>query len=233
MNILIAEDDALLRQGLAELLKRDGFNTIETTNGHEAVESCKTAKNSGGSQPDLAILDIMMPVMDGYSACREIRRIFPELPIIFLSAKSEEIDRVVGLELGADDYIVKPFGSREITARIRAVLRRSLPRTEENTENQFSMADLQIFPAEFRAERDGHSIDLSPRDVKILVLLHQKRGKVISRNDLTNHCWGHDHIPGSRSLDQHISQLRRKIEVDSHQPKIIGTVHGVGYRYPA
>lgn len=227
MNILIAEDDPLLRQGLADLLQRDGFTVTETADGAAAVQACEK------TGPDLAILDIMMPIMDGYSACRAIRQKHPALPIIFLSAKSEEIDRVVGLELGADDYIVKPFGTREITARIRAVLRRSKPvEKQPSASTEFSMASLQIFPDEFRAQRGDETFDLSPRDIKILKLLADRAGKAVTRDDLFNHCWGHDHIPGSRSLDQHISQLRRKIEVDAADPRIICTVHGIGYRFP-
>jgi DNA-binding response OmpR family regulator len=175
----------------------------------------------------------MMPGKDGYTVCREIRGHSNQVPVIFLSAKSEEIDRVVGLELGADDYIMKPFGTREVVARIRAVTRRCLATQslEEKKHRILKLGDLEVYPEELRARREKEQIDLSPRDVSILALLHENRGKVVDRDTLFDRCWGQRYLPNSRTLDQHISKLRKLIEQDPQNPKIILTVHGVGYRY--
>jgi len=182
--------------------------------------------------PDFVCLDIMMPGMDGYQVCREIRRDDPDTPIIFISAKSEEVDRVVGLELGADDFILKPFGVSEVLARIRAVTRRCYSQARrEDTPEPFAMADLEILPTQLRARRGEELIDLSLRDVKILSLLHRMSGQVVDRQRMFNECWGMEHLANSRTLDQQISQLRKRIEHDPKSPKIIRTVHGVGYRY--
>lgn len=232
MNILIAEDDLNIRLGLQDLLEGEGYTTLLAENGQEAVEQFQN------NQPDFILLDIMMPLMDGYSACREIRKSNDDIPIVFISAKSEEIDRVLGLELGADDYIMKPFGTREVVARIRAITRRCLKAKNNDTTNassevddKFSMLDLLVSPIELRAWRDDTMIELSLRDVKILQLLHMKAGQVVTRDDLFNYCWGRDYLPSSRTLDQHISKLRKQVEIDQKEPLIIKTVHGVGYRF--
>jgi len=227
MKILIAEDDRFIREGLNELLESEGYATIPASDGEEALQLYNKEK------PDFILLDIMMPKQDGYALCREIRKVNAEVPIIFISAKSEEIDRVVGLELGADDYIMKPFGSREVIARIRAVTRRCLARAGGDTASQsvLNFFDLEVFPDELRARRGEIRTDLSLRDVKILELLHANKGKIVDRNTIFDHCWGQNYLPSSRTLDQHISKLRKLIEIDPHQPLIIKTVHGVGYRY--
>jgi two-component system, OmpR family, alkaline phosphatase synthesis response regulator PhoP len=152
--------------------------------------------------------------------------------VIFISAKSEEIDTVIGLELGADDFIVKPFGVKEVVARIRAVTRRRFAATSAMAaQKPFRLRDLDVFPSELRARRGDAVVELSLRDVKILALLHEKKGAVISRDTFFNKCWGLDHVPNSRTLDQHIAQLRKRVEVDAKNPAIILTVHGVGYRF--
>ena len=227
MKVLVAEDDTHIRNGLRDLLEAEGYDTVPAADGEETLILFRR------EQPHFVLLDIMMPKRDGYAVCREIRRLDPEVPVIFISAKSEEIDRVVGLELGADDFIMKPFGTREVIARIRAVTRRCLDRqTAASTPaSSFKMNDLEVFPAELRARRGEQQIDLSLRDVRILYLLHGNRGRVVDREMLFNHCWGRDYLPNSRTLDQHISKLRKAIERDSRDPEIILTVHGVGYRY--
>lgn len=226
MNVLIAEDDFNIRLGLKDLLEAEGYHCIEAEDGEMALAQYQTHK------PDLVLLDIMMPKMDGYAVCRAIRQQDVQIPVIFITAKSEEIDQVVGLELGADDYIKKPFGTREVIARIRAVTRRALAtRNTPVNSNQFDMADLKVFPDELRATRDGQAIELSLRDMKILQLLHREKGKVVDRDALFNHCWGREYLPNSRTLDQHISKLRKAIEIDPRNPKIVLTVHGLGYRF--
>ncbi len=226
MKILIAEDDQYIREGLRDLLEAEGYQTVLAVDGAEAVAKYHAAS------PHLVLLDIMMPGKDGYTVCREIRGHSSQVPVIFLSAKSEEIDRVIGLELGADDYIMKPFGTREVVARIRAVTRRCLANQPgEGKARVLKLGDLEVYPEELRARREELRIDLSLRDVSILVLLHDNRGKVVDRNTLFDHCWGQNYLPNSRTLDQHISKLRKLVEKDPQNPEIIRTVHGVGYRY--
>lgn len=226
MKILIAEDDFNIRRGLSDLLTREGYQTLGAANGQEAVDCFRD------QQPDFVILDIMMPVMDGYQACREIRRIDTQIPILFLSAKSEEIDRVVGLELGADDFVPKPFGAREIIARIRAISRRiETARKPDHVVESFSFGDLKVEPKALRVYRGDRMIELSQREMRIVELLHKKQGEVVTRDELFNDCWGYDHIPNSRTLDQHISKLRKHIEPDPENPRLIMTVRGLGYRY--
>ena len=229
MKVLIAEDDLYIREGLSELLEQEGYETLLAENGQQALDIFH-------EQPcSLVLLDIMMPEMDGYSVCKAIRKQDDDTPVIFITAKSEEIDQVLGLELGADDYIFKPFGTREVIARIRAVTRRCLKQQRESSEVEHSkevvMHDLLIYPDELKAKRGDEIYDLSLRDSKILLLLAQNKGKVIDRDTLFNHCWGRDYMPNSRTLDQHISKLRKVIELDHKNPVIIKTVHGAGYRY--
>jgi DNA-binding response OmpR family regulator len=228
MKVLIAEDDLHIGDGLREVVETEGYTPLLARDGEQALALF------AAQRPQLVLLDIMMPKRDGYAVCREIRHLDKDVPVIFISAKSEEIDRVIGLELGADDYIMKPFGVREVVARIRAVTRRALARTTpvpELVSQSVWLGDLELFPTQLRARRGDTSIDLSLRDVKILqyLLLHQ--GQVVDRDSLFNHCWGRDYFPNSRTLDQHISKLRKLIEHDPKEPAIIGTVHGVGYRY--
>jgi len=226
MKVLIAEDDANIRAGLAEILAREGYHVVEAGNGNEALERFENER------PDFICLDIMMPDLNGYDVCREIRKKNATVPIVFISAKSEEVDKVLGLELGADDYILKPFGVREVLARIRAITRRCLAQAPTGkSATRFQMHDLEVSPVELRARRDGIVMDLSLRDVKILQLLHRNKGQVVDRATLFDECWGLSHIPASRTLDQQISQLRKRIEVDPKDPAIIHTVHGVGYRF--
>jgi DNA-binding response OmpR family regulator len=229
VRILVAEDDRLTRQGLVEVLEAEGYETFQAADGGEALELYDRVA------PDLVCLDIMMPVLDGYEVCRRLRARSEAVPVIFISAKSEEIDTVVGLELGADDFLTKPFGIREVVARIRAVTRRyratQVRADPASAAAPFGMADLEVRPDELRARRGDELIDLSLREVAILRLLHERAGKAVDRNTIFNVCWGLDYLPSSRTLDQTISQLRKRIELDPGSPRIVTTVHGVGYRY--
>ncbi|MES2933039.1 MAG: response regulator transcription factor [Pseudomonadota bacterium] len=227
MKILIAEDDRHIGEGLCAVVEVEGYTPLLASDGEQALQLFNSHR------PQVVLLDIMMPRRDGYAVCREIRKIDNDVPVIFISAKSEEIDRVIGLELGADDYIMKPFGTREVIARIRAVTRRTLARSpaKEIGSEPICFGDLELFPAQLRARRGESQIDLSLRDVKILQTLFQQRGQVVDRDTLFNLCWGRDYFPNSRTLDQHISKLRKLIELDAKNPEIICTVHGVGYRY--
>jgi DNA-binding response OmpR family regulator len=223
MKILLADDDPITLDSLRACLEPEGFTALTARHGGEALALWEKHR------PDLLCLDIMMPQVDGYEVCRRVRAADAQVPVLFLSAKSEEIDVVVGLQLGADDFIRKPFGKHELLARIRAALRRVQART--NGTRSFAMHDLVVYPRELRAERAGATIDLSPRESAILELLHEKTGQVVDRDTLLNRCWGMDYFPESRTLDQHIAKLRKRIEPDPANPTIIETVRGVGYRY--
>lgn len=228
MKILIAEDDAHTRAALVEILAAEGFEALAAGDGGEALRMFEA------EHPELLCLDVMMPGVSGYDVCRQVRQVDPDIGIVFITAKSGEVDAVLGLELGADDFISKPFGRREVVARIRAVGRRLLgPRQARRDEvpESFTMNDLKVVPEELRAYREGAVIDLGPRDVKILHLLWRQRGRVVSRDLFFDECWGFQYLPNSRTLDQHISQLRKRVEQDPGHPRIIVTVHGVGYRY--
>lgn len=232
MKVLIAEDDPNTRSGLEEILSEEGYEVVAVGDGNLAWESfC-------ADQPDVVCLDIMMPEIDGYEVCRRIRSQTDEPAVLFISAKSEEIDTVLGLELGADDFIQKPFGVKEVVARIRAVTRRIY--TNKDTVNQsaqpaedFTMDDIRVVPSELRGFRgsDETPIELSLRDIQILKYLKDNQGVALSRDSIFDQCWGFDYLPNSRTLDQHVSKLRKKIEIDPKEPKIIKTVHGVGYRF--
>jgi DNA-binding response OmpR family regulator len=222
MTILIAEDDPLTLDALATCIESEGFKTLRAADGREAVELWRNGK------PDLLCLDIMMPHLDGYEICRRVRASDRAVPILFLSAKNQEIDVVVGLDLGADDFIRKPFTRREVMARIRAALRRSAPR---DAADSFTLHDLTVRPRSLIAERDGKNIDLTPREISILRLLHDHKGEAVTRDALLDTCWGLDYFPDSRTLDQHILLLRKKVEKDPANPTMIQTVRSIGYRW--
>jgi len=226
MKVLLAEDDEGIRHGLKEVLESEGYLVVAAADGEEAIAKFRDA------DPDMALLDIMMPKKNGYDVCRELLLQKPGLAVIFVSAKSEEIDRVVGLELGADDFISKPFGVREVVARIRAVTRRVFKaRAPERREPEVvQVGHLEVFPQELRAKRGDEVIELSLRDVRILLLLQRERGRVVTREMLFNECWDMQYLPNSRTIDQHISKLRKRVELDPLNPTLITTVHGVGYR---
>jgi DNA-binding response OmpR family regulator len=229
VKLLVAEDDLHLLKGLVELLERAGFDCVGVADGGRALAAFRDQK------PALCLLDVLMPGMDGLSLCREIRALDRKIPILLLSARDTEIDRVIGLEIGADDYIVKPFGPRELVARVKVALRRAgndVAGPGAGAE-PFVMGDLRIDEAALRAFRGQKPIDLSRREVVLLKILFERCGRPVSRNDLLDLAWGENFMPDSRALDQYVSSLRRKIELDPAKPKIIKTVYGVGYRYDA
>ncbi len=223
MKILIAEDDPVTGDSIHKILTMEGFSPVLARDGEEALKLWSEEK------PDLVCLDIMMPKKDGFSVCREIRAEDFTTPVLFLSAKNEEVDVVVGLELGADDFIRKPFGKHELVARIRRALRRTTAKTE--TADFFEMGHLKVFPKQLRATVEDREIELTPREVAILNVLRNRVNEAVSRDDLLDECWGMDYYPESRTLDQHISKLRHKVEPDPEAPTLIETVRGVGYRW--
>ncbi len=227
INILVAEDDTHIRNGLIDTLESEGYQAVPAKNGQEALE-----RFSSGPF-DLVLLDIMMPAMSGYDVCRAIRKMDEQVPVIMLTAKSEEIDKVLGLELGADDYITKPFGVRELLARISAVLRRSRrnPQVSDKGLKRFRFGTAEIDGRQYRARVGEKSFDLSERELKLIDYFRANADAVLSRDELLNAVWGIEYYGTTRTLDQHIVQLRKKVEPDPGKPRVITTAHGVGYRY--
>jgi DNA-binding response OmpR family regulator len=223
MKILLAEDDPLTLEALAACLGEEGFHTLSAVDGKQALDLWKEHR------PQLLCLDIMMPEIDGFEVCRRVRSSDPAVPILFLSAKNEEIDVVAGLGLGADDFIRKPFTRAEVIARIRAALRRAQPVNGKG--RRFTMGDLAVYPDALMAERAGKGIELTRREVSMLELLHRNTGMPVSRDAFLDECWGLEYFPDSRTLDQHVLMLRKKVEFDPSKPEIIATVRGTGYRY--
>ncbi len=228
VRVLVAEDDVNLRQGLIDLLEGEGYEVFPAGDGQEALD-CFRKK-----APDLVLLDVMMPELSGYDVCREIRKSDSLTPIIMLTAKGEEIDKVVGLELGADDYVTKPFGLHELRARIAAVLRRSRNHQQVPTVNlpeQFYIGQALIDRKSYQVTLGKQTESLTSREMKLLEIFHGRPNEVLSRNDLLNAAWGVDYFGTTRTLDQHIAQLRKKIEPNPASPQFLLTVHGVGYRF--
>jgi len=227
IRILVAEDEANLRDGLVDTLQSEGYQVSAVGDGTAALQVF------AGGGIDLVLLDIMMPEKSGYDVCREIRRHDVRVPIIMLTAKGEEIDKVVGLELGADDYVTKPFGLHELRARIAAVLRRCRPEPVDTAElpNSFRFGAAEIDRKSYQGRLPSRVFSLTARELKLIEAFCRHPGEVLSRNELLNLVWGIDYLGTTRTLDQHIAQLRKKIEEDPAVPEVILTVHGVGYRY--
>lgn len=233
IHILVAEDDPNILTGLVDTLESEGYRVTTATNGEKALRLFEKERF------DLVLLDIMMPVKSGYDVCREIRSKDQDTPVIMLTAKGEEIDKVVGLQLGADDSISKPFGVHELLARIQAVLRRSKRsnnighNNSPDTPDSFPFGDVVVDTKRFRITGANKNIDLSEREIMLLKFFYLHPKEVLSRDQLLNAVWGIDYFGTTRTLDQHISQLRKKIEKDPACPCFIKTVHRVGYRYEA
>lgn len=218
-TVLIAEDDRAVRQSLERTLRLEGLRVIETTNGAEAVSRCSVAL------PDLVILDVMMPELDGLSACRLLRSRSAALPILMLTARHEVGDRVAGLEAGADDYLVKPYAGVELIARVRALLRRS---SVSGAQRELRFADLRLDPAARLAWRGSRTMSLTKTEFDLLELLIFNAGVVLSRDVLYDRVWGYDFETSSRSLDVYVGYLRSKLEA-AGEPRLLQTVRGVGF----
>ncbi len=224
-RVLVVEDDAAILTGLTDLLEGEGFGVLSAADGAAALELHVREK------PDLVLLDVMIPEKNGYDVCREIRRTDPVTPVIMLTAKGEEVDKVVGLELGADDYVVKPFGAKELLARIRAVLRRGRPRQADRTAQPISFGEVSVDPRTMRGSRGMRSFEVSRRELALLQLFTSRPGEVLDRDTLLGEVWGVRYEGTTRTLDQHVAGLRKKIEDDPAHPRHIETVHGTGYRF--
>lgn len=224
-KILIVEDDPHILLGLEEVLKSDGFEVAVCNRGDQALAAVAE------KQPSLIVLDIMLPGLSGYDICKQLRAKKVTTPILMLTAKSQEIDKVVGLDLGADDYVTKPFGVRELLARIHALLRRTSPvHQPSNGSAPFQIGGATIDPKTFQIRRGKVTEDLTARELKLLEIFYAHPGEVLSRDRLLNEAWGYSYYGTTRTLDQVIVQLRRKLGDSGDEPKHLHTVHGVGYK---
>ena len=222
-KILIVEDQHDLANGLALNLKKEGYSVIKTDTGEKALDL--VLKES----PDLMVLDVMLPGMSGFDVCRELRTKSIEIPIIMLTAKSDEIDRVVGLELGADDYVTKPFGLRELMARIRVRLRRQPAQPEVLP--QYSFGQVLINFEKYQALVRNKPVELTHKEFEIMRFLIRNRDVVLSRERLLTEVWGYESYPTTRTVDTHILKLRKKLEDDYSDPEYILSVYGGGYKF--
>ncbi|MBT7462641.1 MAG: response regulator transcription factor [Bacteroidetes bacterium] len=223
-NILIIEDEEDLVKGLKINLVDEGYEVNYSLNGKEGLAIALQTK------PDLILLDIMMPGMNGLDVCKELRHQKMDIPIFMLTAKGEEIDKVIGLEMGADDYISKPFSIRELMARVKAHLRRE-SRSGETLAGVVKLEFAEIDFDHYKVIRKEEEIDLTSLEIDVLRFLIQQDGKVVSRNDLLDKIWGYEKFPTTRTIDNHILKLRKKIETDPNHPRHILTVYGGGYRF--
>lgn len=230
-RILVAEDDANIRLGLVATLESEGYDVVAASDGVQALRFAAQTPFS------LAILDVMMPKTSGYDVCRELRARGDRLPVMMLTAKGEEIDKVVGLKLGADDYVTKPFGVRELLARVEALLRRSRAAGDgvktaiDALPSVFRLGAAEVDRRAFTARIEGReSVTLTAREMKLAEIFAAHPGEVLTRDALLNAVWGVDYFGTTRTLDQHVAQLRKKVERNPEHPASIVTVHGVGYR---
>ena len=222
-RILVADDDENVHHSLNTYFKREGYQLLSAYDGEEALMHVQK------SRPDIVLLDIMMPKMDGLMVCREIRK-ESSLPIIMLTAKGEEFDKLLGLELGADDYITKPFSPREVVARIKAVLRRIHEQRDEKKNTELRIDNLEINMASFTVKLDGQVVPCTPKEIEIIWCLASNPGLVFSREHLLQSIWGYDFLGDTRAVDSHIKRIRAKLCRDTNHWDI-KTVWGVGYRF--
>jgi two-component system response regulator ResD len=221
--ILVVDDEEHIRELVRLYLEKEGFTVALAADGEDAVTQIKE------SHPLLVILDIMLPKMDGWDVCREVRK-FSETPIIMLTAKGEEFDKVLGLELGADDYLTKPFSPRELVARVKAILRRAAPEDTTNNEEQLTYPGLTINLASREVMVSGKEATLTPKEFDLLWFLAKNPGKVFTREQLLTAVWGYDYYGDLRTVDTHIKRLREKVEREDISPHV-KTIWGVGYKF--
>lgn len=228
-KILVVEDEPAILRGLQDNLRLEGFEVLTAADGESGYKLAIEAK------PDLMILDLMLPRMSGYEVCRKLRTLGVNTPILILTARSEETDRVLGLDLGADDYVTKPFSIRELLARVRALLRRAQPAVAAvvPTFDQLQFSGARLDFQKYEASKDGEPVDLTRKEFGIVRFLAARPGVVVGRDELLNEVWGYDAYPSTRTVDNHIASLRAKLEPDAANPKHFLTVHGVGYKFQA
>lgn len=223
-KILVVDDEENILELIKFNLENSGYKVITATNGMEALKLVKS------EIPKLVLLDLMLPGMDGYDVCKEIRKdsSTSAIPIIMITAKGEELDKILGLELGADDYITKPFSIRELLARVKAVLRRT---ATQFTENSYRFGNISIDFQKHEVLRGDEKVDLTLKEFELLEILVKNKGRVMTRDFLLDKIWGYEYIGETRTVDVHIRHLRQKIEDDDKNPKFIETIRGIGYRF--
>lgn len=222
-RILVVEDDAAILRGLADNLRFEGYEVLTTRDGEEGLRIVLER------EPDLVILDIMLPGLSGFDVCRRARKQGKTMPILMLTARGQEVDRVMGLDLGADDYITKPFSIPELLARVRANLRRANPGAA--LPERVSFGDVVVEFEGYEATKGGQPLKLAPKEFGVLRLLVAREGEVVSRTDLLHEVWGYNSFPTTRTVDNHVASLRSKLEDDPARPRFLLTVHGVGYKF--
>ena len=222
-RILIVEDDAAILRGLRDNLTYEGYDVVTATNGADALGQIE------GDDLDLVVLDVMLPEISGFEVCRRMRHAGIQTPVLMLTARGQEVDRVMGLDLGADDYMTKPFSVPELLARVRAILRRTHP--EHPLPDRLSFDDVVVDFVGFEARKGGTPIQLSPKEFGTLRRLAARSGKVVSRIELLHDVWGFERMPTTRTVDNHVASLRAKLEDDPGRPRRIVTIHGVGYKF--
>ncbi len=222
-KILIVEDEPNMVAGLRDNFEYEGYQVITAADGVAGLERALA------DSPDLVVLDVMMPRMSGLDVCKRLKARRPSIPVIMLTARGQEVDKVVGLELGADDYVTKPFSIRELLARVKAVLRRAqtVPREQE----RFSFGDVDIDLKTHQVRRAGKAIELSSKEIALLKYFLCHPGETVSRDRLLDQVWGYDRYPTTRTVDVHIVRLRQKLEPNPEEPRFILTVHGIGYKF--
>ena len=223
-TVLVVEDEAALVSALSYNLRKEGFNVVTAGDGVAGLQAARR------DRPDLVVLDLMLPKMDGLEVCRRLRA-ESDVPVLMLTAKGEEVDRVVGLEVGADDYLTKPFGMRELLARVRALLRRTGGRRPVANEAMIEAGALSLDARGRVVRRGGLEVALKPKEFDLLFFLAQHAGQVFTREQLLGHVWGYDFYGGSRTVDVHVRWLREKLEDDPAKPAHLLTVRGVGYKF--
>lgn len=226
-KVLVVDDEAMIRKTVRLACEKEGYAVQEAENGAEALTKVDSFR------PDIILLDLMLPDISGFDVCRDIRRAGTKVPILILSAKTEEIDVVVGLEIGADDYVVKPFRPRELLARIAAHLRKSRLEEDRESDGRMIFRDLVIDANERRVYRNDEEVQLTHTEFDLLAFLASNAGKVLSREKILNSVWGYEYPIETRVIDVHVRNLRRKIEEDASHPLYILAVPGIGYRFTA
>jgi DNA-binding response OmpR family regulator len=221
-TVLVVDDEPIVREVVVRYLEREGYRTLEAADGRRARELVQS------ESPSLVVLDVMLPGTDGLALCRWIRS-HSDLPVIMLTARGDEVDRIVGLEIGADDYVTKPFSPRELAARVRTVLRRSAP--AESTVERLSFDQLELDAATREVQKDGHSLQLTAKEFDLLWFLASHPRRVFSRDQLMDRVWGYEAALDTGTVTVHVRRLREKIEDDPSHPRHLETVWGAGYRF--
>ena len=222
-TVLIVEDDETMLKGLRDAFEHNGYIVFAANDGESGMQIAES------NEPDIIILDVMLPRTDGFDVCRTLRKRGVITPIIMLTARAEEIDKVVGLEIGADDYVTKPFSTRELLARVKAHLRRTTEKILSLEHYEFGNVTLDF--AAFKTFKNKKQIDLTSTEYSLMKVLIKHRNEVVPREKILNEVWGYDSYPSSRTVDNHILNLRQKLEDNPQKPEYIHTIHGLGYKF--